>query len=54
MRLTAPIAVSDSMETLPMPLGDAAPGALDEFRISSSVEIQSMLKQLCDLSLIHI
>lgn len=33
-----------------MPLGDAPAGALDEFRLSSAIEIQAILKQLCDSS----
>jgi len=38
------------METMPMPLDalGAAPGGLDEFRITAPREIAAMLKQLCD------
>lgn len=38
------------METLPMPLDALSrqPGGLEEFRITDSYEIQSLLRQLCD------
>jgi c-di-GMP-binding flagellar brake protein YcgR len=38
------------METMPMPLDalGAAPGGLDEFRLSAPREIAAMLRQLCD------
>lgn len=37
------------METLPIPLGDYKNSAsLDEYRISAPIEIQGLLKQLCD------
>ena len=40
------------METMPMPLDalGAAPGGLDEFRISAPREIAAVLRQLCDAS----
>lgn len=38
------------METMPMPLDapGAAPGSLDDFRITEAREISAMLRQLCD------
>jgi c-di-GMP-binding flagellar brake protein YcgR len=40
------------METMPMPLDSlgAAPGGLDEFRITAPREIAAMLRHLCDAS----
>lgn len=38
------------MDTLPMPLGalSAAHGGLDDFRVTSAVEITALLRRLCD------